>query len=74
MKTPDDVTAMLRLKACGWGVKRIARRWVGCSFAGLAKALSVIHIQRMHPAKFPATLGLHRPPKKQGRAPGSHLC
>ena len=30
MKTPDDVTAMLRLKACGWGVKRIARE-LGCS-------------------------------------------
>lgn len=25
MKTPDDVSEMLRLKACGWGVKRIAR-------------------------------------------------
>ena len=30
MKTPDDVTAMLRLKACGWGAKRIARE-LGCS-------------------------------------------
>lgn len=30
MKTPDDVAAMLRLKACGWGVKRIARE-LGCS-------------------------------------------
>lgn len=30
MKTPEDVEAMLRLKACGWGVKRIARE-VGCS-------------------------------------------
>ena len=25
MKTPDDVAEMLRLKACGWGLKRIAR-------------------------------------------------
>ncbi|WP_164937268.1 hypothetical protein [Bradyrhizobium vignae] len=25
MKTPDDVAEMLR-RACGWGVKRIARR------------------------------------------------
>jgi DNA-binding NarL/FixJ family response regulator len=25
MKTPDDVATMLRLKACGWGMKRIAR-------------------------------------------------
>jgi transposase len=30
MKTPDDVAEMLRLKACGWGVKRIARH-LGCS-------------------------------------------
>ncbi len=30
MKTPDDVAEMLRLKACGWGVKRIARL-LGCS-------------------------------------------
>lgn len=30
MKTPDDVVAMVRLKACGWGIKRIARA-LGCS-------------------------------------------
>jgi transposase len=30
MKTPDDVAEMLRLRACGWGVKRIARH-LGCS-------------------------------------------
>lgn len=30
MKTPDDVSEMLRLKACGWGLKRIARQ-LGCS-------------------------------------------
>lgn len=30
MKTPDDVAAMVRLKACGWGIKRIARE-LGCS-------------------------------------------
>jgi transposase len=30
MKTPDDVVEMLRLKACGWGLKRIARQ-LGCS-------------------------------------------
>jgi hypothetical protein len=30
MKTPDDVSEMLRLKACGWGLKRIARE-LGCS-------------------------------------------
>jgi hypothetical protein len=25
MRTPDEVAAMLRLKALGWGIKRIAR-------------------------------------------------
>lgn len=30
MKTPDDVAAMLRLKACGWGIKQVARD-LGCS-------------------------------------------
>jgi transposase len=30
MKTPDDVAEMLRLKVCGWGVKRIGRA-LGCS-------------------------------------------
>ena len=29
-KTPDDVAAMLRLKALGWGCKRIGREF-GCS-------------------------------------------
>ena len=30
MQTPDEVEAMLRLKALGWGIKRIARE-LGCS-------------------------------------------
>lgn len=30
MKTPDDVSAMVRLKALGWGAKRIATE-LGCS-------------------------------------------
>lgn len=30
MKTPDEVAEMLRLRACGWGLKRIARQ-LGCS-------------------------------------------
>lgn len=29
-KTPDDVAEMMRLRACGWGVKRIAQQ-LGCS-------------------------------------------
>ncbi|WPM83828.1 hypothetical protein ML401_39025 (plasmid) [Bradyrhizobium sp. 62B] len=30
MKTPDDEAEMSRLRACGWGLKRIARQ-LGCS-------------------------------------------
>src|SRR5438552_13006179 len=30
MKTPDDVSAMVRLKGLGWGAKRIATE-LGCS-------------------------------------------
>lgn len=30
MKTPEEVAAMLRLKALGWGCKRIGREF-GCS-------------------------------------------
>ena len=30
MKTPDDVSAMVRLKALGWGSKRVAAE-LGCS-------------------------------------------
>jgi len=30
MQTPEEVAAMLRLKALGWGIKRIARE-LGCS-------------------------------------------
>ncbi|MDH2357869.1 hypothetical protein QCM80_46440 [Bradyrhizobium sp. SSUT112] len=30
MKTPDEVVEMLRLRACGWVLKRIARE-LGCS-------------------------------------------
>lgn len=29
MKTPDEVAEMLRLRACGWGLKRIARQHRG---------------------------------------------
>ena len=30
MKTSEDVAEMLRLRACGWGAKRIAKS-VGCN-------------------------------------------
>jgi len=32
MQTPEEVAAMLRLKALGWGIRRIARE-LGCSLS-----------------------------------------
>jgi len=40
MKAPDDVGEMLRLKGCGWGVKRIARH-LGCSHHTVKRYLAV---------------------------------
>src|SRR3712207_3176195 len=39
MRTPDEVAAMLRLKALGWGVKRIARE-LGCSHMTVRRYLA----------------------------------
>ena len=39
MQTPDEVAAMLRLKALGWGVKRIARE-LGCSHMTVRRYLA----------------------------------
>jgi predicted transcriptional regulator len=39
MQTPDEVAAMLRLKALGWGVRRIARE-LGCSHMTVRRYLS----------------------------------
>jgi len=41
----------------------------GCSFAGLAKAHAEPDLQRMHPTKFPASLGLHPSAERQCLAP-----
>lgn len=40
MKTPEDVAAMVRLKGCGWGIKRIARE-LGCSHHTVRHYLAV---------------------------------
>lgn len=39
MQTPDEVAAMLRLKALGWGVRRIARE-LGCSHMTVRRYLT----------------------------------
>ena len=39
MQTPDEVAAMLRLKALGWGIRRIARE-LGCSHMTVRRYLS----------------------------------
>jgi transposase len=39
MQTPEEVTAMLRLKALGWGVRRIAGE-LGCSHMTVRRYLA----------------------------------
>lgn len=39
MQTPEDVAAMLRLKALGWGVRRIADE-LGCSHMTVRRYLA----------------------------------
>ena len=39
MQTPDEVAAMLRLKALGWGVRRIAGE-LGCSHMTVRRYLA----------------------------------
>src|ERR1700741_1135169 len=39
MQTPEEVAAMLRLKALGWGVRRIAKE-LGCSHMTVRRYLS----------------------------------
>jgi DNA invertase Pin-like site-specific DNA recombinase len=39
MRTPDEVTAMLRLKKLGWGVRRIAKEF-GCSHMTVRRYLA----------------------------------
>jgi len=63
MKTPEDVEAMLRLKACGWGVKRIARE-VGCSHHTVKQYLAAGGVK---PFRAP-----QRPKKLDGLEPWLH--
>ena len=39
MQTPDEVAAMLRLKALGWGIRRISRA-LGCSHMTVRRYVS----------------------------------
>ena len=62
MKTPDDVAAMVRLKACGRGIKRIARE-LGCLLIGLEE-FRIIPASRcenmiavVHPSGAPTKYG-----------------
>jgi hypothetical protein len=60
MKTPDDVSSMARLKALGWGVKRIAAE-LGCSkntvkdvLMSAASTSTSINARRPSPDEYPA--------------------
>lgn len=50
MKTPDDIAAMLRLKACGWGLKRIAAE-LGCSHHTVKRYVAAGGAQPFHMPK-----------------------
>lgn len=52
MRTPDDVAAMLRLKALGWGIRRVARE-LECSHMTVR-----VHMMRKGQAKYACT---HQP-------------
>jgi len=58
MKTPEDVAAMLGLRACGWGVKRIARE-LGCSHHTVKHYLDAGGPVAFKAAKRPKTLDGH---------------
>jgi transposase len=80
MKMPDGVEEMLRLRACGWGTKRIAREF-GCSHhtvkhyiaASLASSSGHVrfrvrsrHIARLcAPRRWLATVRFEAPPGRQ---------
>lgn len=58
MKTPDDVAAMVRLKACGWGIKRIARE-LGCSHHTVKHYVAAGGVVPFNSAKRAKTLDGH---------------
>jgi transposase len=58
MKTPDDVVAMVRLKACGWGIKRIARE-LGCSHHTVKQYVAAGGHLPFKASKRPKTLDGH---------------
>ena len=62
MRTPDEVAAMLRLKALGWGIKRIARE-LGCSHMTVRRYRGRGRLQRPYRRRA-------RPAPSAGRAGG----
>src|SRR3954464_11897124 len=56
MRTPDEVAAMLRLKALGWGIKRIARE-LGCSHMTVRRYVAEGgYVRYRRPARRPGAL------------------
>lgn len=55
MKTPDDVAEMLRLRACGWGLKRIARQ-LGCSHHTVKDYVAAGGVKPFKPPERPKRL------------------
>ncbi len=50
MKEPDEVAAMLRLKAIGWGIKRISWETRVCSAGG--GCCGIFRLTHMHSLSF----------------------
>ena len=55
MKTPDDVAEMLRLRACGWGLKRIAGQ-LGCSHHTVKDYVAAGGVKPFKPSERPQLL------------------
>jgi hypothetical protein len=67
MKTAEDVAEMLRLKACGWGRKRIARH-LGCSHHTVQTYLDAGGIMAFKSAAILRTSSLEQGVPARGRA------
>ena len=52
MRTPEEVSAMLALKACGWGSKRIATE-LGCSRNTVKRWLAFAAVRGEGPTAAP---------------------
>src|SRR3954453_10956432 len=67
MRTPGEVAGMLRLKALGWGIKRIARE-LGCSHMTVRRYVAEGGYARAPPWRRRCRAAGPRPRRDGGRA------